>query len=208
MVLVKVWVKVLGWVKVWVWEHLTMNNELQSYSDDLIYKHALTFSHEELAGMYAIINKREQGYLKEIKSLRLILQSHGEIVEINAELKKENARLLKNYDSVKSLLKDLCDEWDEDCEESCDGYGHDEMCRSVNLIQAKTSLNEQIKEVVQDNNRLEKENTRLREALEFYADRNNCNNPESCFIYEVDSDGDEIADEGYTARQALKGIEE
>lgn len=161
-----------------------MNNELQSYSDDLIYKHALTFSHEELAGMYAIINKREQGYLKEIKSLRLILQSHGEIVEINAELKKENARLLKNYDSVKSLLKDLCDEWDEDCEESCDSYGHDEMCRSVNLIQAKTSLNEQIKEVVQDNNRLEKENTRLREALEFYADRNNCNNPESCFIYE------------------------
>ena len=64
-----------------------MNEELQSWTDDLIYKHALTFSHEELAGMYSLCNKREQDYLKEIKALRLILQSHGEIVEMNAELK-------------------------------------------------------------------------------------------------------------------------
>ena len=66
-----------------------MNNELQSWSDDIIYKHALTFSHEELAGMYALCNKREQEYLKEIKALRLILQSHGEVIEENAELKEK-----------------------------------------------------------------------------------------------------------------------
>jgi len=48
-----------------------MNEELQEWTHDLIIK--------ELR--------------KEIKSLRLILQSHGEIIEINAELKKENARL-------------------------------------------------------------------------------------------------------------------
>lgn len=70
-----------------------MNNELQEWTDDLIYKHALNFSQEELAGMYSVINKREQEYLKEIKSLRLILKSHGEVIEMNAELRKENARL-------------------------------------------------------------------------------------------------------------------
>ena len=57
--------------------------------DDIIYKHALTFSHEELAGMYAIISKREVEYLKEIKILRLSLQSHGEIVNMNAKLQGE-----------------------------------------------------------------------------------------------------------------------
>jgi len=133
----------------------------------------------------------------------------------------ENARLLKNHDSVKSLLKDLCDEWDEDCEESCDSYGHDEICRSVNLIQAKTSLNEQIKEVVQDNNRLEKENARLRGALEYYADKKNWETPEeqgyttehSPYLSEGVSDmlnGDSeiigaIEIGGKRARQALKG---
>ena len=50
---------------------------------------------------------------------------------------------------------------------------------------------------------LKKENARLREALGFYADNKNCANPDSCFIYEIDKDGKEIADGGYTARQAL-----
>ena len=65
-----------------------MNDKLQLWSDDIIYKHALTFSHEELAGMYALCNKREQDYIKEIKALRLILQSHGDIVEENARLRE------------------------------------------------------------------------------------------------------------------------
>lgn len=69
-----------------------MNKEFQEWSDDIIYKHALTFSHDELAGMYSLCNKREQDYLKEIKSLRLILQSHDDIVEMNSELKKENEK--------------------------------------------------------------------------------------------------------------------
>ena len=51
--------------------------------------------------------------------------------------------------------------------------------------------------------KLKQENARLREALEWYADNKNCANPDSCFIYEIDKDGEEIADEGYTARQAL-----
>lgn len=73
-----------------------MNEELQSWSDDIIYKHTLTFSHEELAGMYSLCNKREQDYLKEIKALRLILQSHGEVIEMNAKLKEQLKNSLKN----------------------------------------------------------------------------------------------------------------
>lgn len=56
-------------------------------------------------------------------------------------------------------------------------------------------------------NDLKKENARLREALGFYADNKNCANPDSCFIYEIDKDGEEIADEGYTARQALAELD-
>lgn len=96
-----------------------MNEELKSWTDDLIYKHALTFSHEELAGMYSLCNKREQDYLKEIKALRLILQSHGEVIEMNAELKlelvgvtdrlrikeEENARLREALGEAARLLR-------------------------------------------------------------------------------------------------------
>lgn len=77
-----------------------MNEELQEWSDDIIYKHALTFSHDELAGMYSLCNKREQDYLKEIKSLRLILQSHDDIVEENARLREALDALSKDYISL------------------------------------------------------------------------------------------------------------
>jgi len=73
--------------------------------DDIIYKHALTFSHEELAGMYAIISKREVEYLKEIKILRLSLQSHREIVEMNAKLKRYLDFLLNSYSSPEEVTR-------------------------------------------------------------------------------------------------------
>lgn len=48
----------------------------------------------------------------------------------------------------------------------------------------------------------------LKLANEFYANTENCNNPEGCFIYEVDTDGEEISDEGYTALKAKIKVEE
>jgi hypothetical protein len=41
-------------------------------------------------------------------------------------------------------------------------------------------------------------------ALNWYADKKTYDNPDSCPIYEIDNDGEEIADEGYTARTALQ----
>lgn len=87
-----------------------MNEELQSWSDDIIYKHALTFSHEELAGMYSLCNKREQDYLKEIKALRLILQSHGEVIEMNAELNKH----IESWQDQANFYSQMKDELWED----------------------------------------------------------------------------------------------
>jgi hypothetical protein len=51
------------------------------------------------------------------------------------------------------------------------------------------------------------ENKKLREALEFYADRKNCDNPDFVHV-EIDENGDEISDGGYRAREALKEIGE
>ena len=71
-------------------------------NDEIFDKLLTTFSKEELAGMYTVISKREVEYLKEIKVLRLSLQSHGEIVDMNYELKKEIAQL---QDQIIALSK-------------------------------------------------------------------------------------------------------
>lgn len=34
------------------------------------------------------------------------------------------------------LVKNLCDEWNEECEPKCDSYGHDEACAAVEMRNA------------------------------------------------------------------------
>jgi hypothetical protein len=43
---------------------------MNDIKEDIIYKAALTFTHEELAGMYAICNKQEDELQRKIKALR------------------------------------------------------------------------------------------------------------------------------------------
>ena len=54
---------------------------------------------------------------------------------------------------------------------------------------------------------LQAENKKLREALEWYADKKNCDNPDFAHV-EFDAHGEEIADGGYRAREALKEVGE
>jgi hypothetical protein len=54
---------------------------------------------------------------------------------------------------------------------------------------------------------LQAEIKKLREALQWYADRKNCDNPDFAHI-EIDEHGEEIADGGYRAREALKEVGE
>lgn len=51
------------------------------------------------------------------------------------------------------------------------------------------------------------ENAKLRECVEWYANRKNCDNADFSHV-EVDDSGEEIADGGYRAREALKELEE
>jgi len=55
--------------------------------------------------------------------------------------------------------------------------------------------------------KLEAENKKLREALQWYADRKNCDNPDFAHV-EINEHGEEIADGGYRAREALKEVGE
>jgi hypothetical protein len=52
-------------------------------------------------------------------------------------------------------------------------------------------------------NHVKAQNKKLREALEWYANRKNCDNPDFAHV-EIDEHGEEIADGGYKAREALK----
>lgn len=54
------------------------------------------------------------------------------------------------------LIKDICEQWNEGCEEFCDSYAHADNCKAINIGNAKKALME--------------ENKKLREALEKKSD--------------------------------------
>jgi hypothetical protein len=59
----------------------------------------------------------------------------------------------------------------------------------------------------QDNEAMQKLKSELeaeRKVVDWYGDKNNCDNKEGCFINHIDDFGEEIADEGYKARQRIK----
>ena len=53
---------------------------------------------------------------------------------------------------------------------------------------------------------LKEQNKKLRESVEWYADRKNCDNPDFSHIAEIDRFGEEIADGGFLARKCLEEI--
>jgi predicted nuclease with TOPRIM domain len=95
---------------------------MSDIKDNIIYKAALTFKHEELAGMYAICNKREQDLQKENARLR---ESNSKLCEDiehlktfpwikansilsmkNSDLEHENARLREALEKITDLHSD------------------------------------------------------------------------------------------------------
>lgn len=76
--------------------------------DDIIYRAALTFKHEELAGMYAICNKREQELKEELKLIKeKNLKDEVKIVLINEKIEKLE-ELLKEADWAMADFNGLC----------------------------------------------------------------------------------------------------
>lgn len=94
-----------------------MNKELQEWCDSLIkgacfHCEDVTFKNIELE--------------KEVKALRLILQSHGEIIEMNAKLREENARLREQIEKLQGLISTHIDHCTiKSYKELCDAMGHE-----------------------------------------------------------------------------------
>lgn len=70
--------------------------------DDIVYKLSLTFSHKELAGMYAICNKREQDLIKENAKLKAELKEERETVDFYAN--KDNWADVDSYEYRGSMI--------------------------------------------------------------------------------------------------------
>jgi hypothetical protein len=83
-----------------------MNNDLREWAESLIK--GACFNCEEIA-------MRNIELEKEVKALRLILQSHGEIVEMNAKLQmdKSNERTTEEFWVLQGLYENMCDEYRE-----------------------------------------------------------------------------------------------
>lgn len=91
----------------------------------------------------------------------------------------------------------------------------DHAATAINLQKIITDLEAKLGQLENDNKLKNKAifdmgkialvNKKLREVLEWYADRKNCDNPDFAHV-EVDEHGEEIADGGYKAREALKEV--
>jgi hypothetical protein len=105
--------------------------------------------------------------------------------------------------SYKNGKPDINEAWQAACE-----YKDKEIMNEVRQTPSGVSVVKFNKELVRKEiEKLEAENKKLREALQWYADRKNCDNPDFVHI-EIDEHGEEIADGGYRAREALKEVDE
>lgn len=41
---------------------------------------------------------------------------------------------------LKRCLKDICEEWNEDCNPTCNSHAHDETCKRANIAEAKKAM--------------------------------------------------------------------
>ena len=87
---------------------------------------------------FALLNPVDEHQLAHAKATKSLLE------EVEA--------LQDKLASITSLYHQLIHEWDETCEESCNSYGHAELCKNVDLGEAKRKL--------------KAENARFRDALE------------------------------------------
>ena len=89
---------------------------------------------------------------------------------------QELEKLRHDLKITRQLLKEICDEWNEDCDESCDSYSHAETCKATNIANAKKALQEEIQ-------KLKTENDQLRKALQKIAEKTNIHDGFSSINY-------------------------
>ena len=62
-------------------------------------------------------------------------------------------------DNLRFLVKDICEEWNEDCDPECDSIGHTGTCKAVDISEAKRAMRE-------ENERLQAERDTANRSLE------------------------------------------
>lgn len=68
----------------------------------------------------------------------------NELLARDAALREKVERLTRERDNLRILLKDICDNWNEPCEPSCDSYGHDDKCKATDIGVAKRALHARV----------------------------------------------------------------
>ncbi len=53
---------------------------------------------------------------------------------------------LARRDNWHKVCKEICEEWNEDCDPECDSVSHTETCKAVFIAQAKRALRERAEE--------------------------------------------------------------
>jgi len=53
---------------------------------------------------------------------------------------REVERLSAEVENLRATLKDICEEWNEDCDPQCDSHGHTETCKATNIANAKRAM--------------------------------------------------------------------
>lgn len=61
------------------------------------------------------------------------------VAEVRAD-EAEVTRLTQALDNSRALVKDICAEWHEACDEACDAWGHTGTCRATSIAAAKRAL--------------------------------------------------------------------
>lgn len=80
---------------------------MSSEAEDVIYKAAMTFKHEELAGMYSLCSKREQRHEKEIQRLQQQVKVLREALEYALGCMQSEYRSQLRYDSDKKEINQI-----------------------------------------------------------------------------------------------------
>jgi len=57
-----------------------------------------------------------------------------------SELRAKLAEAQKELETHRALLKDICEQWNEDCDPACDRHAHASGCKSVDIANAKRAL--------------------------------------------------------------------
>jgi hypothetical protein len=153
---------------------------------------------ERFASLTVIINKIENlekknsDLVKEVEVDLITMSSLDERLEVSDN----------KVASLKSLLKDICDEWNERCEDDCNSHGHTDTCCNVDISNAKRAMRLEIEDLKNKLAKVEKY------ANHTYACVNNDDGEGcSCGLRDIDFSDTSKKEDSPSREEALKFLQ-